>query len=143
MSETARCTALTTAGRQCKHTTNLRDFLCIFHDPARHEVLREMRQRGAVAATASREKRRHMRLALLANTAGPRPKLEDTLEGIVRFQCWVVEAGARGELSRPDVMVLSHAVATAHVAINKRDLERRWKAVSVELARLKKAQQTP
>lgn len=141
--ETDRCSAFTHAGGRCSHRSGLIAGLCVFHDPARKDALKAMRQRGQAAAVVAREATRRERLALLSQSAnaGPRPDVGSTLESVTAYALWVIRAHATGELGRPDALCARSLIETCLRGIERRDLERRVKVLSAELARLQKARQ--
>lgn len=124
----ARCGALTADGEPCQQF----EFTpgagcCIWHgDPA---VAQAARERGL--ATAAREKRTR------PEALRP-PDLEHSLQGIVEYSAWVVQALATGKIDKAVATGLSYGLQGLRAALTARDLERQLDDARAELATLRR-----
>lgn len=134
-----QCVAHTKAGQPCTQRRDLSPAgYCRWHDPARAEEMRALRRKGQQASIRKAAENRRVRLAQLAETAGPRPPVGDSLETVAQFLRWLLEAGARGEVDPGTLAGLTSTARAVMGAYERRDLERRLKAALKELDALKR-----
>lgn len=137
--ETRQCVAFTSRGARCTHTRDLStDQRCRWHDPARVELIRDMRRRGQAAGVASRAEKARVRLAQASETAGPRPAIGDSLASVTEWLRWLAEAGVRGEVQRAEIAGLASVARLLVQALTQRDLEAQLRTLQRQYTALKR-----
>lgn len=133
------CEATTKAGTPCQQKVADHERLCIWHDPARAEEATAARRRGGrLLQDGVKERRQERRLKIAEGSAGPRPKVGNSLPEIARWLRWVLEAGAAGELEKGEIVALTAGARVLQQVYEKRDLEKRLRQLQRQYDELKR-----
>lgn len=125
------CRALKADGEPCRQVMNLSDNgLCVFHDPARTEELREMRSRGG--------KRMSQIIAEERGVCDAPTTALDSLDGVAEHLAWTIRAVEGGQLTAKEGRELAATLDRLRVALTDRDLHKKFRKLQKELADLKK-----
>lgn len=133
-----RCRAITVAGAPCPvvSTVNASGY-CLFHDVERAVEAAATRRRGTDNSVEA-QKLRAARAPV--TTDDPVPPLEMTLEGLSKWQGWVVVALAAGKLDANTARALTSGLTNLRALLEKRDLGDEFKKARAALAEHKQVQ---
>lgn len=116
MTKRPHCRARTASGRVCRIENNLRDGLCLWHDPQRAQQAKAARRKGGQGRVAQRNTDR--------KTVDVADALDapETLDDIAQWASWCAHSVAVGLIDARTAREISYALTTLRGTLEKRDL---------------------